>query len=63
MQVLQGVSFGSIVNKQNYIAINENSKPDTQQLPHQESLVNQDFHTNHTSFNNFVETENQENDL
>jgi putative DNA primase/helicase len=58
IQVLQGVSFGSILNKQNCIAISENSTPVAHQLPHQQTLTNQDFHTTHTSFTNSLE-ENQ----
>lgn len=60
IQVLQGVSFNSILNKENCIAISENPTPDPYQLPHQQTLINQDFHTTHTSFNNLVEIKNQE---
>lgn len=52
IQILQGISFNSILNKQNCIAISENPTPVAHQLPHQQTLVNQDFHTTHTSFIN-----------
>ncbi|MFM6077354.1 MAG: DUF5906 domain-containing protein, partial [Dolichospermum sp.] len=48
IQILQGISFNSILNKQNCIAISENPTPVAHQLPHQQTLVNQDFHTTHT---------------
>lgn len=41
-------------------AISENPTPVPHQLPHQQTLVNQDLHTTHTSFTN--ERENEKND-
>ncbi|MEY3256462.1 MAG: hypothetical protein RLZZ29_1597 [Cyanobacteriota bacterium] len=52
IQVLQGVSFGSILNKENCVAISENSAPVPHQFPHQQTLVQQDFRTNRTNFSN-----------
>ncbi|MFM7408336.1 MAG: DUF5906 domain-containing protein [Cuspidothrix sp.] len=58
IQVLQGVAFSSILNKENCLAISENSAPIPHQSPHQQNLIEQDFRTNRTNFTNSLE-ENQ----
>ncbi|MHC5596569.1 MAG: DNA primase family protein [Nostoc sp.] len=51
LQALQGISFHDVPMSTTGtpIAISENSTADPPQPPHQEILINQDFHTNHTS--------------
>ncbi|ODH00707.1 hypothetical protein A4S05_31975 [Nostoc sp. KVJ20] len=51
LQALQGISFNDVPMSitDTPIAISSNSTADPPQLPHQEILINQDFHTNHTS--------------
>jgi putative DNA primase/helicase len=57
LQALQGISFHDVPMSitDTPIAISENSTADPPQPPHQEILINQDFHTNHTSLDDFPE--------
>ncbi|BAB77489.1 DNA primase family protein (plasmid) [Anabaena sp. FACHB-709] len=51
LQALQGISFDNVPMSitGTPIAISENSTPNSTPNPHQQSLINQDFHTTHTS--------------
>ncbi|MBH8577073.1 hypothetical protein I8752_29645 [Nostocaceae cyanobacterium CENA369] len=64
LQALQGISFDNVPMSitGTPIAISSNSTPVAHQIPHQQSLINQDFHTTHTSYEGFNE-ENQNNEL
>lgn len=57
LQALQGISFNDVPMSTTgtAIAISDNSTPDAHQPPHQQSLINQDFHTTHTSYKEFNE--------
>jgi putative DNA primase/helicase len=57
LQALQGISFHDVPMSitDTPIAISKNSTADPPQPPHQESHINQDFHTNHTSLDDFPE--------
>ncbi|MEA5504999.1 DUF5906 domain-containing protein [Halotia wernerae UHCC 0503] len=56
LQALQGLAFHDVPsNTGTAIAIRDNSTPDAHQPPHQQSLINQDFHTTHTSYEEFNE--------
>ncbi|MBD2527504.1 hypothetical protein [Nostoc sp. FACHB-133] len=57
LQALQGISFNDVPMSitDTPIAISSNSTADPPQLPHQEILINQDFHTNHTSLGDLLE--------
>jgi hypothetical protein len=62
--VLQGVSLGHILNKENCIAISENSTPIPPQFPPQQILAQQCFHPNHPQSSNLVsEEKNQINSI
>ncbi|MBD2458469.1 hypothetical protein H6G80_30935 [Nostoc sp. FACHB-87] len=52
LQALQGISFDNVPMSitGTPIAIRENSTPNSTSNPHQQSQINQDFHTNHTSY-------------
>ena len=57
LQALQGISFNDVPMSitDTPIAISKNSTADPPQPPHQEILINQDFHTTHTSLDDFPE--------
>lgn len=60
LQALQGISFSDVPMSitGTPIATSENSTASPPQSPHQESQINQDFHTNHTN-NQEVKEKNQ----
>lgn len=57
LQALQGISFHDLPMSitGTAIAIRDNPTADPPQPPHQQSHINQDFHTTHTSLDNLVE--------
>jgi putative DNA primase/helicase len=55
--VLQGVSFRSILNKENCIAISDASTPMTTESPPGIILTEQDFHPNHPQFTHLASEE------